>query len=1025
MRPEPRRRKRRIGRFIETIVFFLFFLVLVVAFAIGSIYIYRDRLLLEYVRNMDPHQLGVQVLAVDSLVTRPIGQVSIELRGLVLQAAKDSPVVRAERVVVSTPKNGLELYQMWLTRDLNPSELPLKTQLHGLIVQFSESSGETATPETTEVVKSSALPLAKIPFPITLETELRDSEIQIGAQEKALHLQGITGLVKTQIQTTGISNSGQVVLKAATPALTLPVRADWQAHATARENGLDLKLESLSLSGLGLTLKSDGELKWPERTFRFQTDGTTSDLSVIPLDKAESEALGLVGRLKGQAHLELKASGSLQDAVSAEGQITLKEVSLPFQLERTLGKEKPHAVVIRGPVGIDADVPFKISYDIGKKKLGGVDIQLATVKADLTPADVRINGTLSKASRLPFTFSTQVTSEGETVELSALELRLANLTATARGQVSLDPRRISKVDVSLSLPSLSGWPLLLPILGTIEGTATTRATDLNQAKGAFSLKAHIEAPLVSSDDPAAPLEKKVTVESFEAKDFEFPVNMAIKSGKMVGAIRGDVSGSGTLRQHGADTDWNLKRIQGAVDLGDLEVSILDVLNKAKNQVLNVSFAASSNSDLHLKIDKCDVRFRDSTASFVGTASRETVNGTATLKAALSQLYDLVPPLRPVRAKIPTGTAIANVKVDGTYDSAKGLTQSPIALNGRIGLKTPKAVFLEASSKTAAAKPTTKSAETDTSEATGDVPTIFHSPLIAKSKLIFDLQLDSVSVKTGELKGLGILATLNAGDLDGTAQIANAFGGTVKVSSFQMKDLDRASGENLAFTAKGVFQNLNLSQVGEFLNPQWKTVVGGAGTGTLNFSFRPFSRESIVDQATADGEIAIKQGTLSTVSLDQLANRKLSEYPMIAKLTGSKPALQTKGVTLAMQTAFSYAKGRLTLKKMKALSPEKNELHLEGWLQKDLTAELSGEAYLANSTIGGSFRQANSDKSGRLVVPVQISGSLTSPNLTIAESTLNEMTKKTIELESGKLKKNLQNKAVDAVKEELKKRGLVF
>jgi len=177
--------------------------------------------------------------------------------------------------------------------------------------------------------------------------------------------------------------------------------------------------------------------------------------------------------------------------------------------------------------------------------------------------------------------------------------------------------------------------------------------------------------------------------------------------------------------------------------------------------------------------------------------------------------------------------------------------------------------------------------------------------------------------------------------------------------------------------------------------------------------------------TSSGKINVKQGHLSTVSFDQMVNKKLAEFPIVAKLLGSEPKVGTKGVSLGLGSDFSLAKGRFELKTLTALTPEKNEMRVAGWIQKDMRVDLKGDVFLADTPIGGSFRQANSDKTGRLVVPVHITGSLKEPSLAIAESVIREMTQKTVDLEAKKLKNTVKDKAVDAIKEELKKRGLSF
>lgn len=1047
------RKKKKGGSFFGALIFLMFFLVLIIAGALGAAYVLRDQIITEYIRREGPRALGVEALSIESLVTRPLGQVSVEIQGLVFQSSKQAPTLHAQKVVLSSPHNLFELYQLTMTH----GTLPLKAQLVG--VQIQATTNGTPPESPTETDTKTTLNAKALPFGLDLEAELRDASLELGPASKPVRVRDMTGIVRIQVtsaagrDTLKVTCTGQLALGFVLGDQShLPLRTEWSLFATPKlsdPSNVSIQINSLHVSTLGMTLKSKGTLKWPEQTFSAEASGSTPDLGVLPLDQAESQALGLSGRLKGQAEVSVQIAGALDGVVNAQGSVRVKGGQLPFALTR----EQPRATSVKGPVDVDLEAPFKISYDIANSKIKSLDLQLATFRVDLSGADVRIAGLLRKPPGLMMAASGNVTAEGETIELGGLDLKLANAVLSTKGQVSIDPKRHSKLDFALTLPNLNGWPQLAPVLGTLDGGAIANPDDLNRAKGSFNLKAKAEIPLGA---PATiSTDSKFDVEVFEATGLEFPVNIQNEAEKRVvnGVVRGSVFGSGTFAltsQKEKPVVWNLKRATGMVDLKDLAVSwgnpTGELVSKSRGQDAGFNFGISSvpGADTKIKVERLDLRFVDSTASLTGFVTHDAsgdilLDTSLSMRAALRQVYDLLPAMRPIRAKFPSGTIVGNVKAVGTYHTKEGHASSPLVLNGRIGLKAPQAIFLEANPVDLKAKADSKTkTPSEPASAKNGTPDLafLKWPIVAKSKMVFDVQIDAISVKTTSLKGVGALATLTDGNLTGNAAVANAFGGPIKISQFSMPSLARARPEEMKATITGNFQGLNLSAAGEYMNPQWKTLVGGLAGGAFTLSILPFSGASAVDTAAAQGSLQVKQGFLSTISLDQMVNQKLMEHPEISKLAGVRPKVASKGVSLNLGTDFSFAKGRLNLRGLKALSPERNELRLDGWLQKDFTADLTGTAALADAQIGGSFRQANSDKQGRLVVPIHISGSLKEPSVSIAQEAINEMMKKTIQLEANKLKgavkanagrafEQKKKEAIDAVKEELKKRGLGF
>lgn len=1027
--------KKSGGSFLGALTFFLFFLLLLIGAALVGVYTIRDRLLIEYIREKGPRHFGVEVLAVDSLLTRPVGSLSVELKGVIFQASPQSPVIRAQQVSIGTPKTLLGLYQLLHSRET----LTLKMQLLGPQIQA------TSKPETAPSQLDSTAPGPKtpqLPFPVSIEAEIRDGQVDLGTAAKPISIKGLTGILRSDISRTSkadtlvVRSTGQLVLKLGiADRADLPMRADWTLQAkptlSSGDPVIPIEISNLSVSTLGMTIKSQGKMEWPSQAIDFSASGFSTDLSVIPIDKDESEALGIVGRLKGQAEIAVKVVGSLKKSVKTSGLFKLKNATIPFELSR----KTPKPFMIKGPVDADLDIPFAVEYNFEGQSIEGIDLQLATFRIDMTNAEVRADGILKKNPAIMMGLHGQLTAAGKTIEISSVEFRLANLLVATKGQVSIDPNRVSKLDLRVSLPNLQGWPQLVPMLGTIDPGPVINAAQINQANGSLTLAATIELPI--ADPSRLKSDTKVELDALDARDIVFPFSFKkdidTPNRKLAeGTLRAAVQASGSF----SSTSWKVRRAVGTVDLKDVKIEWGELLNKARGRDLFARFDSAADG-AKIKIDKLEIKTDISSLSVKGNlllagtekAPEYKIDTTVDSQLVLSQLYDLVPALRSVRSKVPSGTIFNSYKMSGVFNG--DIASSPLVLEGRTVLRTPQVVYLETK--------ISKSEGNDSKSASGEKesPPNFEYlkwPVVRNSKIIFDAQIANLKHKTGEMKNVSTVMALDKGSLTGTAKIAQAFGGTVEIKAIRVPDLTSAAVENISASTAGSFQQVNLSSAGEYFDPEFKKLVGGVSSGNFTSTLKPFSSESILDNATASGTVAVKDGFLSSLKFDELVNSKIAENPKVAQLLGAKPSLNTKGAAFDMVAKYSFSKGRLNLKDFKMDSPEKNSLELEGWLQKDFQTELKGTAFIANTSIGGSFRQANSDKTGRLVVPIKISGSLKEPSLDIAEEVIAAMVSKTVQLETTKLKDKVKteatkvfeekkNEAVDKIKNELKRLGL--
>lgn len=1041
--------KKKSGSFFGALTFFLFFLSLLMVLAIVGVYIVRDRLALEFIREQGPAKFGLEALAVNSLTTRPLGPFSVEVGGLVLKTSPNSPTIRAEKALVSTPNNLLGLYQLWHAK----TPLALNVKLEGLIVTTGDSVQSPMTPPSP--VDSPVNRAPELPFPINLEVDLRSAtfELNLGggsAKAQPLTIREVTGITRLDVEPSPkpgellARSTGQFALKfKLSDRGELPIRAEWKISTRPKFEGQELKapleIQEMLISSLGINLKTTGKFQWPSQELEVKSSGFSADLGVIPLEPEESKSLGLSGRLRGEADFAVQLTGSLKKQVRASGQLKLKRGQFPFSISR----QTPRPFSLKGPVDVDLDIPFSVLYDFGNSKLESIDLQLATIKADLTNAELLMDGLLNKQANVMLGLSTQLTSAGENAELSSFELRLANFLLGAKGQLSINKNRASRIELKASLPDVRGWPQILPLISSkAEGTPIS-PQQLSQTNGSISILARLEAPLMDPDKFKN--EFKLDLDTLDVRDFSFPLGLNLSNTKasqnlnaspqtrrIAGLIQGQVQAVGRI----TPSQWNIRRANGFLDLKDVGIEWDDLFHKKTGRDLIMRFDAASDGK-KLKLDRFDIKTDISSLSSKGII---TIAGTESepefrleqnveSQVALSQLYELIPALRSVRAKIPTGSLYNSYKVTGSFSSKLGVDKSPVVLTGKTVLRTPQVNYLE--SKPA---PSANSAGAKM-ESAPDFP-FLRWPVIANSQITLDTQIATLKHKSGEFKSVQSILSLAKGDLNGAAKVGQGFGGAIDVKSLRMTKLAMTPAQDLKVQVNGLFTGIDLSKLGEYFDPGFKTLLGGVSTGKFEAALQPLSSRSLVDTAVASGTISVKNGFLSSMKLDDLVNKKIVENPQVAKLLKVQPTISTKGASFDMGSGFSYEKGRISLKDLNIVSPEKNAIRLSGWLQKDFMTELSGTAFLADTPIGGSFKEANADTQGRLIVPIKITGSLKQPSLEIAETAINAMVQKTINYEANKAKTRIKseaqkvidqkkNEAVDKLKEELKKRGLPF
>lgn len=1022
--------EKKRGSLFWAFAFFSFFIGMMLVLLIGAAYVYRDHLLLELIRNEGAKKFGFTVFDIQSLKTHPIGAVSIEIGELTLQTKPSAPMITAKRVVVAVPENILQLLETVRSGDV----LQIKSQIVGLDLNLSNRTSEKPPPSPSTLAPGAVL---GIPVGLDAELELRESAIRFGSREKPAKLGGLTGVIRVTAKdlprnNQSFTSTGQLALLVDAAGMTkFPIRAEWTAKGTAPDlESLAIDISSLSVSALGLTVKSSASLQWPAQDFTFKAQGATTDLGSLPLDKTESEALGLVGRLEGSAEISIDAKGNLTRALAASGVVRLKNGVLPF--DRSKQTPKPHSIV--GPALLEFDFPYRLEYDFAGAKLQSIGLDLASFKADLSKCRVEVPGYLNKAVDTPLVLSAQATAQGETIDFGPLHLQLANLSFAARGRLSLAPDRRSNFELSLSLPSLLNWPRLLPLLSSVDAGGMVTPQELDRAKGSLQVKASVELPLASQVKPLNDV--AVKIEELNLGGLEYPLNMRFgdsESRRIVGVLRGQLSAAGSAKQSAGGLSWAVQRAVGTLDLKDTLVVWDDLLNKPRGQDLSATVKAMGDQT-SARIETLSLKAKDLSLTANGTAQRgktpETwqIDWATSTRASLFALYSLIPKLQSFRGKAPSGNLAAEVKLRGPYSQTAGLVQSPLAPSGTLSLKLPVFLLLSPQAKPAAATAAVASGEPD-----ADPTDALRWPVLANANIAVTADIGQVKLATTTIRGVTATARLQGDAVTGQAKMASAFGGQMAIDSLKASALSKQTDASLAVQVGGRFSKLSLSALGEFFDPKLKSLVAGHATGQFSAGLRPLNKAPLQSTSTVSGTLQIADGFISSVRLDQLINQKLAAIP---GLGSSAARVASKGATANISAQYRYENSALQLGRFLLTTPEKNALELTGSLKSDFWALLEGKAALTDAPVGGSVRAANSDASGRLVVPVKIDGFLNNPNISIAESAIKEMLAKTLEYEAGKAKKHFEgeakkvidqkkNEAVDRVKEELKKRGIGF
>lgn len=407
-------------------------------------------------------------------------------------------------------------------------------------------------------------------------------------------------------------------------------------------------------------------------------------------------------------------------------------------------------------------------------------------------------------------------------------------------------------------------------------------------------------------------------------------------------------------------------------------------------------------------------------------------------ANLLPLYDFLPILLPIRKLLGAAQLQTSLKFVGEL-AADAPLQSPVAISGTIRIDLPRFFVTSEQPKTDAASTASKTPTPPTKP-----PDFLSSTLFRKANVKIEALVGAAQV--GDLRAEKITANFIIANsaIQGGAVVKSMFGGELHLKDLKVANADPAYPLLLSVTGQTSASRLSIKSLLDWLKPEFAKSdvtkdVGGLLAINTHFSIRPFAEGTISKNTDADGSFVASGARFSSRPLTQIARLAIEEKvkDMPGYETWGKPYLQpartsdSKNLFADIRSLFSLKSGVLTLGQLVLTTPEQDELKAKGTVDLALNADLTGEARLKSATIGGSFREANSDLTGRLIVPIAFKGPLNAPSAEIAAETVNVMAKNVAALELKKLKVStkarvdkeiVKKKAevIDSIKDELKK-----
>lgn len=812
--------------------------------------------------------------------------------------------------------------------------------------------------QADEVITTIVLPdLEKAPYSVSALLSVISGQVKIKQNERTIVLSDLTlGLNIPDLTSPWTLKTG-FDLEVNQPKFHLPIFLETKFKMT--DEILEVTKSKLVLAGVDVDFEGQTNIQNFEQNWKLFSRIPQIETLKSPVDT------GCVQLKSGSVDLRIDAGTKPHFAKPfAAGSILLQKVTAQLKCQT----EK---AVADGSTAISSEVAFNFNEE-------NLSVAKLKLDADLSNLKIQSQDLFLKAAGVPLRILTEGSVHNGILLVKSASLQLERLKMQAKGAVATKPTGNSDFEVELPSTRLEGFEKFIPLLkgNPISGEVEIRSKVSGVLTNPDSLNIEL-APL-----RARQLKTHLDWESVDKK-------ISIK-----GPISADIDLQ--LKSRGRQLQEGQARIQS--NLSALSI-MTDQMKKPVNQPLSLNLNAFQKGQ-SLEFTRSQAELPGGIVQIGGRLSEFSKPQfnfqLSTQKLVLSPLLKMIPMASPYTI---SGQTKGSIQIKGRYDLVGGMEKSPIAISGNLETLFDQIVVPE---KKSAAAGVPSQGKTNEKSLPQREPMFPPWPLYQNLNLHVKNRITTLTYGTLVVRGVVTSHTIRNGILSSVGQIQSIFGGKLILKSSHYPLLIPAPTTSFS----GATQGVQLAQAVEWLSKDWKNLIRGSASGEVEFKMAHPSRPDFIKASEGRGTLKVKDGFLSTLQFDKLANEKLSKIPGV----GQSANISTKGATADISAVFSLKDGRLNFSPLQAITPERNEMIARGWVSAlDKTCDLQSDIFLANPPVQGSIREANSDATGRLKVPVIIKGSVFSPEVDITGATVKALLENTARYEGEKLKQKFSQK----------------
>lgn len=257
-------------------------------------------------------------------------------------------------------------------------------------------------------------------------------------------------------------------------------------------------------------------------------------------------------------------------------------------------------------------------------------------------------------------------------------------------------------------------------------------------------------------------------------------------------------------------------------------------------------------------------------------------------------------------------------------------------------------------------------------------------------------------------GFGARAHVVKGGAVVSAAISSIFEGSVKLKRLQVPLI----WENPVVRTSSTFDKINVKSVISDLKLEGMPDIAGLASGALKVDTEMPNSKRFLSDMVATGAFNLAKFELKEIELTDSIYKSAKKIPGL----NLQQKNRVKGFKGSSKVAFAMKKEVAKFSALNMKSYQNDELNLKGDIKLSGPVNLSGNIALGSAVMGGDVYDCNKDKSGRLIVPVEVKSNWMDPAFNVPKGALKTFASRTLNCQKKKLEKSVKNK----VKKEAKK-----